>query len=83
MLQGQGLLPEEIWPMGCLLVPGWSKILFYYFIMQSVRCIASMRCKRFKFCKAMSELSFQFMHNRFVIKNEPLFVAEREIEVHI
>ena len=51
--------------------------------MQLVRCIASMRCKRFKFCKAMSEPSFQFMHNRFVIKNEPLFVAEREIEVPI
>ena len=79
MLQGQGLLPEEIWPMGCLLVPGWSKILFYYFIMQSVRCIASTRCKRFKFCKA----KFSIYAFRFVIKNKPLFVAEREIEVHI
>ena len=31
-------------------------------IMQLVCCIASMRCKRFKFSKAMSDPSFQFMH---------------------
>ena len=50
--------------------------------MQLVRCIASMRCKRFKFSKAMSDLSSIYAF-RFVIKNKPLFVAEREIEVHI
>ena len=62
MLQGQGLLPEEIWPMmGCLLVPGWSKDLFYYY--QAIGPLHRLNeVQEIQIQQSMSDPSFQFMH---------------------
>ena len=68
--------------MGCLLVPGWSKDLFYYY--QAIGPLHRLNeVQEIQIQQSHEWSEFSIYAFRFMIQNELLFVAERGRGAHL